>query len=382
MQSDYKASTLTPMAKRSNSEIVLDVLGQDQEPEALSIWHEFEQTHGVRHLACSHGWTSLWLKHYGPFQRHEFVVGKVDDSVIGIALVTQGDHQFNGPFEIQTYHLGTAGEPDAQSVCVEYNSVACVESMRSEFLNSLTDCIRAKGNWDRIQLDGFKRSELSSVEGINRREFTSHYYDLTKPREQNCEPLALLGKSTKKSIKRTRNAVGELKVDWAQDSVEGLDILEELIDLHQARWIAQGKPGVYSCERFTAFHRNAVCELVPTGQMALVRVTADGKTIGCGQYMIEENRLLFYQGGWADFGRNINPGMLFHYKCIEETLARGFDAYDFLKGGARYKTSLSTDSNTLVWASWERQSLKSTIVNLGRKTKAAIRALRRIRASS
>ncbi len=370
-------TTAMPSAQTAGARLLaLDVLPETSQSQALKLWREFQQEHGCERLACSYEWTSLWLAHYGDLVPHEFHVARAGNDIVGIALVTFGADQFNGPVRIKTRHIGTAGEPDDESVCVEYNSLACVKEHRPAFLAAIVEHLRTGKDWDRVYLEGFDDRELIGIEGETRREFLSHYFDLNKARQAECEPLALLGKSTKKAIKRTRNAVGPLQVEWATGAVDGLDIFEELVDLHQARWTAAGEPGVYSSPRFTAFHRDAVCNFVPTGQMVLVRVSAEDQTVGCGQYLVEQNRMLFYQGGWSEFGRNINPGMLFHYKCIEDALRRNFDAYDFLKGGARYKTSLSTDTNTLVWAYWERPTIKSAVVKMGRRAKAAIRTYR------
>ncbi|MDA1015730.1 MAG: GNAT family N-acetyltransferase [Planctomycetota bacterium] len=357
----------------ATGKLALEILGSTERERALTIWRQLESQRPLSRLACSSDWTRIWLDHYGDAIQHRFIIAKQLETPVGVVLVTHGVDQFDGPFRIQTRHLGTAGEPDSDSVCVEYNDIMVQPEHRDAFFALLLNHIRRERAWDQLCLDGFARDDLPSMirsPDFTPRAFESMYFDLRKARDSAVEPLALLGKSTKKSIRRTRNAIGNIHVEWADDVVSALDCFEELVELHQARWQSQGKPGVYASKRFAGFHRDLISELVESGRIALVRVVGNGTTIGCGQYLVERRRLLFYQGGWAQLGHNINPGLLFHYECIEAAMQRGYDAYDFMKGGARYKQSLSTDSETLVWAQHRRPRLKFLATRLARHLKA------------
>ena len=356
--------------------LTAEILGSNERERALTIWRQLESQIELPRLSCSADWTRIWLDHYGESISHRFVICKQHDKPVGVALVTHGVDQFDGPFRIQTRHIGTAGEPDHESVCVEYNDILVHPQHRNGFIELLLDHIGRERVWDQLCLDGFARGDLPveiESSGFTLRSYSSMFFDLRKARDNEVEPLALLGKSTKKSIRRTRNAIGKIHVEWADDVVSALECFEELMELHQARWRAQGKPGVYSSKRFTNFHLDLITQLAQSGRIAIVRVVGDGTTIGCGQFLVERRRLLFYQGGWSEFGHNINPGLLFHYACIEEATRRGYDAYDFMKGEARYKRSLTTDSETLVWGQYRRPRLKFVATRVARRLKAVLR---------
>ena len=89
----------------------------------LSEWRQLENRIGDRGLSCSADWTEVWLSVYGDLVPHRFLmaIDGQDGRLVGICLVTEGIEQKDGPLPIRTLHIGTAGEPDADSVCVEYN---------------------------------------------------------------------------------------------------------------------------------------------------------------------------------------------------------------------------------------------------------------------
>jgi len=47
-----------------------------------------------------------------------------------------------------------------------------------------------------------------------------------------------------------------------------------------------------------------------------------------------------------------------HAAAIDHAAASGLAVYDFLGGDMRYKKSLATDENTLVWARVQRRRLR------------------------
>jgi CelD/BcsL family acetyltransferase involved in cellulose biosynthesis len=66
---------------------------------------------------------------------------------------------------------------------------------------------------------------------------------------------------------------------------------------------------------------------------------------------------------------NLRPGMLAHWMAIEASLATGKRSYDFLAGDARYKRSLSTAEDKVLWLVLQRPRLKLQVETWVRKAK-------------
>jgi hypothetical protein len=115
----------------------LELLGPLARGEAMALWREVEARLSNQRLMCSSIWTETWLSHFGTLVPHRFAIARRGDECCGVALLTNGVQQYDGPMPIKTWHLGTAGEPDADSVCIEYNSLLVGDEDRDDFAGQL-----------------------------------------------------------------------------------------------------------------------------------------------------------------------------------------------------------------------------------------------------
>lgn len=352
----------------------------DNETEwVLSQWRELEIRLGNRAVACSADWTEAWLKFFGRTVRYHFVVATADDRIRGIALVVQSKNLRRGPFQVKSVHLGTAGENDRESVCVEYNRLLVEEDYRPTFEDIVLKHIQQELDYDELSFDGFDASYLNHVfetlDTSTLRIEESRYFDLKAARESNGDVISNLGKSTRANIRRRLREIqkehGEINVNWASDLSDADDIFAELVELHQARWESVGQLGAFASDRFRDFQHELAARLLPENRLVLARLAAGQKTIGCLLLLVDNNRLLDYVSGLADFQSIPSPGLISHYLCMEEALHRGFDAYDFLIGEKRHKENLGKSVNQLVWASVKRPTLKNVAISSLRSMKKA-----------
>ena len=347
----------------------------------LGEWKKLDGKINDGSLANSWIWTKTWLEHYGDLVPHRFVVGRRDGQACGLCLLTEGVGQRNGPFSVKTRHIGTAGEPDLDSVCVEYNCLLVESDCRTEFVRGLQKLIHTESSWEEFRLDGFAPDDadtfLENDEEFQIRQVTNHYFDLQSVRETGDEIISRLGYSTRKNIRKNLKAYGSLRTQWAETPDQAESIFADLVRLHQERWQAAGQPGVYASPRFLNFHRALNRQLVPTGQVGLFRVTCDEDIVGCVQLLIDRNRALCYQGGSAPYTGKLSPGVVVDFLCMQECLSRGLDAYDFLGGDTDHKRKLSTDSHQLCWCTQRRPRLKYALLERLRKAKWALKQIKK-----
>tara|TARA_R110000850_G_scaffold205605_11_gene331831 strand:+ start:10247 stop:11419 length:1173 start_codon:yes stop_codon:yes gene_type:complete len=365
----------------SSGILSLHLRERDQTQDCLQIWQTLEAQFEDVPLMCSSVWTSTWIEQYGDLVPYSFVVASRDQIPCGICLLTEGVEQFDGPLPIKTLHLGTAGEPAADSVCVEYNSLLIQPADQSAFMKALLELLSDHPTWDSLHFDGFDSIELEnwdlSFPEISVRKIESRYFDLQLIRDEEREVISGFGYSTRKNLRKNMKTYGNLTTEWAETIEQAESIFSDLVTLHQTRWQKEGQPGSYASERFTRFHETLIQKLIPTGQMGLFRVKIDDAVIGCVQVLIDRNRVLCYQGGSAEYQGKLSPGVITDYLCIEECFQRGFDAYDFLAGNSHHKQKMSTHHSYLTWAQIQRPRWKFTALNALRKIKQTMNLIRK-----
>jgi CelD/BcsL family acetyltransferase involved in cellulose biosynthesis len=338
-------------------------LDSSERDSAARIWRALEGRIEEQLLACSWDWTEVWLNHYGDLVPHRFAVGEAGGLPCGVALVTNGVGRRRGPLRVRSLHLGTAGEPPGESVFVEYNRVLAEPRHRAGFAAALVDALRQQSGWHELTLDGFAPEEaepfLVAEPMFEAERMECRTMELRRAEAADGVVLDTFRSATRKKVRRSLEALGEVETEWARSPEHALDVLAELIELHQDRWTGVGQPGAFASARFAAFHRELVPRLLPKGAVVLFRVRAAGATVACLYNFVERRRVLFYQSGLASFSdRAISPGFLAFALCMQACFEQGMDEYDFLAGDSRYKKDLSTMSRQLVWATARRPALR------------------------
>ena len=351
------------------------VLMMDSErTEAMQLWRAIEARHDSPPLMSSSIWTETWLNHFGRFVPYRFAVAMRGGRCCGIGLLASGVDQRNGPFSSRTWHLGTAGEPVADSVCVEYNHLLVSDEDRFEFQLAIWKWLQSESDWDEFRLDGFPMADVNEWISQDANWSVvlkpSRYIALDRARETKANVLSLFGTHTRTSVKRNLRRAGNLRIEWSETVSEAQAIFQELIELHQRRWNLAGHPGCYASRVFREFHEELLTRLVPTEQMILFRVRNEQGTLGCNQVLIDQNRACIYQcGRFLPPDHRISTGVVVDYTLMDECLKRGYDAVDFLAGNSPHKCRMSTDEVPLAWAIYRRRTLKNQFVDSMRSVK-------------
>ncbi len=339
----------------------------DASPQWLQEWQALDNRLGSPYLSCSAEWTRIWIRHYGNLIPHRIAVLSSGTDIVGMCLLSQGVGQHDGPFAIKTIHVGTAGEPEGDSVCVEYNHLLTSPQYRPEFARQLMQSISQQESCEYFVLDGMNHDDTRAFIDLNAptevNEVPCHYCDLNAIRSSTHEPWRMFGTSTRTNLRRSLRDLGPVELDWGDTADQALDFYEEMIGYHRLRWNASGKAGAFSSSRFTEFHRDLIAAMVPAGRAVMVRARQASRVLGILYLMIQDNRLLYYQAGLPEHQSKLSLGNVTQYLTMLEGARRGYDAFDFMAGDAQYKRVLSTHHNTLYWAKWRRPSVKFLVLD-------------------
>lgn len=125
---------------------------------------------------------------------------------------------------------------------------------------------------------------------------------------------------------------------------------DDLVRLHQARWMAEGEPGCFAAPRFTEFNRKLVAAWAHNGRAVLARLALHGETYVVLYGFVSGNKFDLYQTGVSTVeGTSIySPGTASNFLLMAALAERGIARYDFLRGESAYKKSLTSEANELV----------------------------------
>jgi CelD/BcsL family acetyltransferase involved in cellulose biosynthesis len=321
-------------------------------------------------------WTSTWLRHFGDCVDFRFAVAESGGDPVGVVLLVLSRR---GPraFPIRRLHLGTAGEPASETVFVEYNDLLCDEADRDEVARALVAAVRELPGWDEFDVQGFRPATARALRThipLNLRDDPSWTirFDPAK------SVVAVFSSSTRRLVRQAHDALAPEPVERATDVAAAADILAELAELHQRRWQAAGKPGIFASTRISGFLRDLTEAWQPLGRLELYRLRSRDGTIGCVLGFVENGRFLYYQSGVRQFAETRKrSGLLCHAIVAEDCRQRGLTEYELLAGDAQYKRQLSGgEHNVLTWGYYGKSSPRGRLVTVLRAARAGLAARR------
>ncbi|WP_214365474.1 GNAT family N-acetyltransferase [Pseudonocardia sp. H11422] len=341
------------------------------------IWTGLEEHVGEGRPSISWTWTSTWLRHYGDAVAPKFVVVERQGEPIAAALLIVS-RRGNPVLSPRRLHLGTAGEPSGQSVFVEYNDLLCAPEDMTAVVRALAGAINDMPGWDELDLPGFRPETAEALrEAIpfEAREDASWTVRLSSSRTV----LEGMTGPNRRLVRQARESLCPVEPELAADPGTADEMLAELIELHQARWTAAGRPGVFASRRLDGFLKDLIREWHPEGRALIYRLRDEaGSTIGCVVGFVEDDRFLQYQSGFQQYTENRKrAGLLCHAVFAEHCRGRGLSEYELLAGDGRFKRQLSGgERNTLVWGQYTRPSLRNRAIDAARRARDAAVELR------
>lgn len=257
-------------------------------------------------------------------------------------------------------HVNATGDERFDDVWIEYNGLVGEDLPLDDVAAALP------GPWDELVLPGVTATAFGKLASarhrVIRRDVPAWHVRLDRVRAHPAGYAGLLSSSTRGQLRRAQRQHAAPSVDVARTPAEAIDILGELAELHGAQWRAKGKPGAFADPWFERFHRRLVARRFAHGEIQLVRVRDRDGTVGCLYNLVWRGRVLQYQSGLTvSRDPHRKPGYVCHAAAIEHAAHMGLEVYDFLGGNMRYKQSLSTDVDALVWATVQRRRLRFAV---------------------
>ena len=326
-------------------------------------WSEFAPTWERIHNMClaasffvSREWVTCWLATFGEDLNPDLLTFTADGNVVGCCLLVWRTQWVRG-FPLRRVYLNCAGENEAESTCLEFNSLLSLPEYERQVAEALATFLRGR-KWDELLLPGAVEQDALRIlaDSLGTTEVTeapSYYIEFSGLRNPPTDFLGSLSSKTRYHIRRTQRAYEEIggacMLHVAQSEEEALGMLRQLAELHQTRWASRGQPGAFHSPKFTEFHEAVIRQAF--AQTLMFRVQAGAEVVGLLYCFLFRGWVYFYQSGFSyTLDSRRNPGLLTLSQTISHCLARPeLKGFDFMAGDREYKRSLASTHRPLRW---------------------------------
>lgn len=344
------------------------------------IWEYLEESADISYF-LSWGWIENWITSLPDPVKPELAVFLEGNDprlafFLGKETLTRTHGDFHGQrhlFKSRGWFLNATGIPAFDRVHLEYNGFLYNrhESFRLvEILNHLP------GSWDELYFPALDMQKLPATEALDNippyktiiRDGIVHlspFVDLNGVRSRGGDYLSLLSANTRAQINRSYRLyenIGPVRLEIAHDALSAMNIFNELVGLHEDTWAYRSLEGAFSSDFLLQFHKRLIQNRFQYGEMQLLRIKCDNNTLGCLYNFVYKNYVYFYQSGINyNPDKRLKPGLVSHVEAIRHNAANGYKTYDFLAGDSRYKMSLATHHNRMIWIRLQKPLLKFRI---------------------
>lgn len=355
------------------------------------IWERLEETANTSFF-LSWGWLGNWIASLPDHAKPELVVlWERHDPMLAFFL-GKADLSRKRVLKSRGWFVNATGIPTYDRIWIEYNGILCKHPEAYPFLDLLKSL---PGSWDEFYLPGLDMrtfpgtSQLAKVHPFRTivdDDLASPYVDLAMVRARGGNYLSLLSANTRAQILRSFRLCEKhapVRTEVARDVREAEDIFNELASLHEDTWSKRGLEGAFSSDYLRGFHKQLIQSRFVHGEIQLIRITCAHHTIGCLYNFVYKNDVCFYQSG-INYGldKRLKPGLVAHVEAIRHNAAAGHRVYDFLAGEGRYKMSLATHHNRLIWIRLQKPLFKFRVENALRTLKHHLTGSRKRRTAS
>ncbi|MGE5611862.1 MAG: GNAT family N-acetyltransferase [Bacillota bacterium] len=324
-------------------------------------------------------WLREWWRIYGP------AYGRREQS-LHIITVHRGSHLIGalplyecaprGPsFVVRRLAFLSSCERETEETCADYLNLLYRPGEEQVCLDAIQHLLTSQDQirWDELILDRVPASSplLRWRDGFPPR-FRAEVIpagacalsDLSRGLEHYLRQLSPAArKECRRSLARAQRSGASFEVASDPPSVE--EFFDQMIQLHQNRWHAVGKPGCFASPRFTQFHRTLARRWVPIGKAILARLSLNGQPLSVVYGTVVRGKFDCYIQGTAMHSPLVHsPGTALLLLLREHLVEVGLTVYDDLLARASSpKHRFATSSIPLVQMHIVRTGVRTALHN-------------------
>lgn len=298
-------------------------------------------------------WCRIWWKHFGHGRTLQIETYFQRNGALVAVLPLFREPLCLGPLRLHVLRLvGADHGVTTSGFLVAQDQIAGVAETFGRRL-------RNDPSWDLVQLAeipgyckfaaAFADRLDASAESLEVKHDPRHYPQMVfRLPATYDEYLAQLGGSERGNIRKRERRLAESH-HVAQEVVEATELpteFEKFVQQHEAQWRAEGQLGHFGdWPGSRAFQQEIAATFARNGRLMLVRVNADGETIGY-QYNLAFNQRVHWITGSRTLDskwETVSPGRLLHCATVRSAIADGARLLDGLGGYYEFKRRLGAE---------------------------------------
>lgn len=329
-----------------------------------------------------HRWNLLWWRHFAPTgsRLHVIICRSTSGQLIGFAPLYQRATRVLGiPVGRELVLLGM-GVPTKTS---EHVDLAARRGWESRVAAAVVASLRTT-SWDRIWLSHVPSGSLilphlarelgARVEICDR----APYVDTSK---DWATFKGRFGRSMRRNVEYYPRRLFKTYPTAEFSLVESVDDVERamdsLVELHRRRWRMVGEPGAFS-RNFESFLREAVRDAVRSSRCLFSTIKIDGRIQAALVGFIDNGVVHYFQKGFnPEYARDEIGNVIVALSIRACTQDPRTNRFDFMGGGAPYKSLWAREATENVVAVFERPTFATTLINTRARLVESLRKLYR-----
>jgi CelD/BcsL family acetyltransferase involved in cellulose biosynthesis len=344
VQTIFRQAARVSLKERMLTELKIAAI--DDFPSFLSLKEEWTEILG----RCDHSvfstweWLTIWWKYFGNNKKLVLLLAKNGSDVIGIAPLMYSVHRM---FGLRQGKIEFIGVPDS-----DYNDFLLTEKREdcvNMFLHHLT---KTPENWNCIDLRDISETTqyLNILRNVsNTVEFAQELKLYECPFTRLPSSIDIfkdgLNSKFKKTLRRTaRQLEKSFSVEFTDcSSLSTLDQnMNAFFELHQKRWNAKGRRGVFSDQETRDFHRDVAKCFLKKGWLGLFLLKLSDIPVAALYGFRYKSKFYFYLSGFDPQYSKYGVANLLIEHAMSNCVQEGLTEFDFMRGAEEYKYRWNT----------------------------------------
>ena len=301
-------------------------------------------------------WMATWWEHYGAGR--DLCIMAVRDpggALVGVAPLMGGIRRYRG-LRVRTIELLGAGG----QVSPDLLDLLALPQRADEVGRAVWAHLARRASWDLLMLDNVEAGAAAASALAIAAKGDGLVWEIKA--KASCPFIRLpgtweaylagRGPGTRYDLRRKARALRrghDVKLERVEEAQHLGRAMEELFDLHAARWRMRGEPGSFDRDpRNRAFHRAMAAAAERRGWLRLYFLNVDGRRVAAFVGYEVGGRLSYYQLGWDPAWGRWSVGTVLIAEVLRDAIARGVKEFDFLRRAEAYKGRLAEEARGTV----------------------------------
>ena len=305
---------------------------QESFDSLASCWTDPRQRLGWNSIFVLPVWLKVWWQAFGLGAKLYLGAVRQKEQIIGIA-----------PLQIREGKAAIIGSAD---VC-DYLDFVIAPGVEGDFFNSLLDDLAQKGI-NHLDLGPLRPDStvLTSLVGIARdrgyevlcrEEDVSLELDLPSTWDEYLSTLTAKQRHEVRRKLRRLSGAGKVDYHFVEDNAAVPQAMDTFLKMFSE---SRQEKAVFITARMESFFRSLADAMAEAGLLKLGILELDTLPVAIVMCFDYNDCVYLYNSGYDSHYRSLSVGLLAKVLCIKDSIQRGSQKFDFLKGDETYKYHL------------------------------------------